>query len=159
MVDLAQIILAQSYSRTEALRRLRLIRLVVEKRLFNSEAVIETNPFDEEFMQSLKAEFYQKFNQENLEAKFLEAEEELRTEAALIIYLPVELPVRLQQEVGKRVREMWPGVQLVDWKLDVGLIAGAALVWKGKYRDYSIRPKLEKIKAEWTEQNYGRNSQ
>ena len=62
----------------------------------------------------------------------------------LVIFVACELPEkeisRIKEKLGKDVK--------VRFKVDPSLIGGAALVWNGQYKDYSLKARLEEHKKE-----------
>ena len=60
-----------------------------------------------------------------------------------IIFIPFELPEEGMAALGQRMRRLFGKNFLAEIKLDPNLLAGAALVWDGVYKDYSLREKIE----------------
>ena len=59
------------------------------------------------------------------------------------IYLTFEPDEATLSQIGQRAKKTFNKLLIFDIKYDPRLIAGAALVCKGVYRDYSLRSKIE----------------
>lgn len=81
-------------------------------------------------------------DQKNFNDLVEQTEQEIAAIAVLTIYAPVQLGSREALLVAEYVRQNFPGDYLVDIRLDSTLIAGCALVWKGKYGDFSLKQKM-----------------
>lgn len=66
----------------------------------------------------------------------------------LTIFVAGELSDEESGEVIKRARELLGEGVVVNFKIDPGLLGGAALASKGRYKDYSLQARLEENKSE-----------
>lgn len=76
---------------------------------------------------------------------FQKAEKEIREIEPLVIFLPFDLPEEKIPQLGALVRQNFGPKFLMEIKYDPSLIAGAALAWKGIYKDYSVKSKIKDI--------------
>lgn len=78
-------------------------------------------------------------------AEFSKARVEIEAAPELTIFLARELPDEALVKMGQKARALFGDQLFLDFKVDRELLGGAALVWKGKYRDYSLRAKFEEM--------------
>ena len=132
-------ILAQTYTQTDALNRLHALKNLLVAELFGrgKSSDRQTAPV------SLGKDFYKHFNRNNVYNLFDTLEEKIREIKPLVIFLPFELPEEGMAALGQRMRRLFGKNFLAEIKLDPNLLAGAALVWDGVYKDFSLREKIE----------------
>lgn len=75
-----------------------------------------------------------------------EVEKEIKKVRELVIFSAIELPDDIIDNLGRKARALFGKDLFIEVKVDTGLIGGAALVWKGRYRDYSLKAKFEEKK-------------
>ncbi len=68
--------------------------------------------------------------------------DEVKKMESLVIFTAIPLPEEQIPVLGNFVRKKFPKISFIDLKVDPTLIGGAALGWKGEYRDYSLKKKL-----------------
>lgn len=145
MLDISQQILNQTYTRALALKRVELLRIVVNQRLF-SKAIKETptdlSEEDQAWINSLGEGLFKQFNKDTAIKLISTIEDEINTIQPLTLFVPVELPKREIEAIGQQLRQAYGPTFLFEVKLNPLLIAGAALVWKGIYKDYSLHQKI-----------------
>lgn len=137
MNTLAEQIIKNSFSKQEALSRLAELRLATEEKVFGTGS-----------LNSQQEEMVKEVNKDNLTRVFETAEGEIRETEALVVYTARELPEIMAGRLGKKARELFGETVFLDWKVDPALLGGTALAWRGQYRDYSLRKKLEEKKEE-----------
>ncbi|OGE64836.1 hypothetical protein A3I48_04475 [Candidatus Daviesbacteria bacterium RIFCSPLOWO2_02_FULL_36_7] len=147
MNDILSIILKDTYSLSQLKHRLRILKSSLLKAFFGGEN-LTFSPTQLSWLKSLPTEFYQKFNKDNVYQIFTEIEKEISKLKTLTIYLTFEPDELTLTQLGAYVRTNFGPNFLLDIKLKPDLIAGPALVWKGIYKDYSLKAKLEARKAE-----------
>ncbi|MCL4367552.1 hypothetical protein M1563_05300 [Patescibacteria group bacterium] len=142
--DQINIFISTVYGKSEATRQLATLKSYLLNRLFSNDQSMLTSlePEQIRWMQSLGEDFYQGINQTNVYQILQAIEEHLAQLEPLIIYLPFVLPDAQLPNLGKYARNLFGPECLVEIKFDPDLIAGPALVWKGVYKDYSIKQKL-----------------
>lgn len=148
MNSILNTILKDTYTLILLQHRLRILKSYLISQLFGANG--QALPAEDlTWLKSLPPNFYQQFTKDNIYQLFLEGENQLQKIPALIIYLPFEVDDQAQSSLGEAVRKTFAKADLVlDIKYDPALIAGCALVWKGVYKDYSLRAKIEEKKGE-----------
>ncbi|MBI2329999.1 hypothetical protein HYU94_01270 [Candidatus Daviesbacteria bacterium] len=162
------IILKDTYSLTQLKSRLRILKSSLLKTFFGgstgstpgespstslgtSGPIFEVNilPQDLNWLKSLPENFYRQFNKDNVYKIFTELEAQIPKLPILTMYLVFEPDFMSLGQIGATVRKTFvQPTLLLDIKLNPGLIAGIALVWKGIYKDYSVKAKIEQRKEE-----------
>lgn len=140
-------ILEDTYTQTDALRRLRLIKYLATAKLFGSskEKEEETLAEDSAWL-STQDKTLALLTRENVYQETETASDKILSIKPLIVYLPFELLYQEVQKLGQHLRTTYGKNFLVEVKIDPNLIAGCALVWKGVYKDYSLRQKIQEQK-------------
>ncbi|MCL4398032.1 F0F1 ATP synthase subunit delta [Patescibacteria group bacterium] len=75
---------------------------------------------------------------------FDKAREEIKTIEPLYLYLPAQVPEENLQSIVGKLRRDYGDRFLIEIKIDPALLGGCALSYKGIYKDYSLKAKLEK---------------
>lgn len=149
MNDILAVILQDTYSLTQLKSRLRILKSNLLKTFFGSqEADIPIHPQDLDWLKSLPPTFYQNFNKDNVYKIFVDIEAQIPKLPILTMYLVFEPDFITLNQIGAFTRQTFFPLLLLDVKLNPGLIAGTALVWKGIYKDYSVKAKIEQRKEE-----------
>lgn len=147
--DLLSTILMSTYSLTQLRHRVRILKLNLIKTFFGSSAEnLALSPSDLNWLKSLPADFYQRFTKDSVYQIFADLEEKSKHLPILTMYLAFEPDEATLNQIGLFVRKAFGLVLLLDVRLDPSLIAGTALAWKGVYRDYSLRTKIDSKKSE-----------
>lgn len=153
MDNVLTIILKDTYSLTQFKHRVRILKANLLKTFFSGEAghtpEMSIAPQDLNWLKSLPLDFYQKFTQENVYKIFSDLDDQAARLPILTMYLTFEPDEASLSQLGSFTRKQFnlPPL-LLDIKFDPNLIAGAVLVWKGVYKDYSLRLKIESKKSE-----------
>ncbi|EKD85258.1 MAG: hypothetical protein ACD_38C00060G0003 [uncultured bacterium] len=150
MDEILAIILKDTYSLSQLKTRLRILKSNLLKTFFgNSEEDVPITVPDLSWLKSLPAEFYQRFNKDNVYQTFSNIEKEIPNLKILTIHLAFEPDDITLNQISAYARNTFSASGLLlDIKQDSALIAGAALTWKGVYKDYSLRAKLDTKKGE-----------
>lgn len=150
-------ILSDAYTQALALRRLRALREFVIAKLFKEGSDISSR-IDQEDLIWLKDQdpyFYRLFKRDIAYQILDQAEEEIKKIQPLVIFLPFDLPLPEIKKMGQQLRKNYGKYFLIDIKSDPDLIAGAALSWKGVYKDYSLRQRVSSQREEILEKLKG----
>ncbi|MBU1000608.1 hypothetical protein KKE78_04405 [Patescibacteria group bacterium] len=150
MEEILNIILKNTYSLSQLKHRLRILKSNLLKTFFGGEnQTLNSTTQDLNWLESLPENFYRKFTKDNIYQIFADLEKKISNLPTLAMYLTFEPNDTTLYQVGSVARKTFNYPSLIlDIKLDPNLIAGAALVWKGVYKDYSLRAKVENRKAE-----------
>lgn len=156
MNEILSTILKDTYSLTSLKHRLRILNSYFLKTFFGeTEATVDIplSTQDSNWLKSLPESFYQKFNKDNVYEIFSGLEKEIETLKILTLYLSFEPDELTLSQIGFSARKTFNlSLLLLDIKVDPNLIAGPAMTWKGVYRDYSLRAKLEEKKQDLSEE-------
>lgn len=152
-------ILAETYTKTQVIKYLHLVRDFVNLKIFGSDQDTSAEALHNKFLAPQLSILQQFFNSDPLSIKrdyllkifppdhfsglFQKAEQAISQIEPLVIYSPIPLPETEVSLIGQSLRQSYGPHFLIDLKSDPSLIAGPALVWKGIYKDYSIRQKVK----------------
>lgn len=145
-MDILNIILINTYSLSQLKHRVSRLKSYLEKQIFGSTTPIDPPLLD--WIKTLPPNFLANFNKDNLQANFDEIQKKIASLEILTIYLTFDPDEQTLSLLGEQVRKNFGRIVLLDIKYDPNLIAGAALVWKGVYKDYSLRSKINERKGE-----------
>lgn len=150
MNDILAIILQDTYSLSQLKTRLRTLKSNLLNTFFGGESQnLNLTTQDLNWLKSLPESFYQKFTKDNVYQILEKMEKGIPNLATLTMYLTFEPDDATLAQIGSVARKTFNSPSLIlDIKLDLNLIAGVALVWKGVYRNYSLRSKIESRKLE-----------
>lgn len=143
-------LLAETYTRADALSRLRALKDLFLVEMFGSAQEIKPQTSRREtpgqhtpWIVSLGSSIRRYFNRDNVYQLFDSLEEEIKKIKSLVIYLPSIMPEEGTVAIGKHLRKTYGTRFLMEIKVDPSLLAGCGLVWNGIYKDYSIRQKID----------------
>lgn len=157
---LLDIILSNTYTRSDFQHRIKLLQEFLEFRLFqihaNSNLLVLLNEFinlkkesRDEFSAlnfwNLK-DFFESFHQNNLYSILKNVVDQEKKLPYVVVYLPFLPPIYEIPKLGRWLRSNIKPNIMLDIKHDPKLIGGCALVYRGAYRDFSLRYYLEKSK-------------
>lgn len=149
MDNILAVILNTTYSLTQLKHRLRVLKANLLKTFFGGSFDEKLTAEDLNFLKSLPTNFYQQFNKNNVYNIFAAIEEQTSRHPTLTLCLAFDPDETTLTQIGQYARKTFNlSTLLLDLKLDPNLIAGAALVWKGVYKDYSLRADIESRKVE-----------
>lgn len=154
MNEILAIILKDTFAQTQLKYRLRILKSNLLRTFFGT-ANLPVSPEDLDWLKSLPADFYQRFNKDNVYQIFSGLDSEIAKLQILTIYLTFEPDNATINQIGAFTRKIFSSLGnlplILDIKFNPNLIAGTALSWKGIYRDYSLRQRIESRKGEISE--------
>ncbi len=150
MDDLLNKILTNTYTTQSLHHRLSFLKDYFSAKFYSQQGLVFAQT-DLEWLQSL-GECTGQFNRENLNDWIIKLQKQAETLERLTTYFAVDLPEENVRQVAKFIRENFKQGLLVDVKIDPSLIAGCALVYKGVYKDYSLKKTIENQKTQVLEQ-------
>lgn len=103
---------------------------------------------DKEWLKSLPEEYLKQFKKEEFNEIFRKLEKDIESLNPLTVYLAFDPEAGQVKEIGEFIRNNFSKDMLIDIKLDGSLIGGCALIWKGVYKDYSLKAHLQEKKPE-----------
>jgi F0F1-type ATP synthase delta subunit len=140
-------VLDSTYTKTDLARRTRLLREYLEKTFFTPETHEMTKFLinqqattdDIDTFLSWGEDFFRTFTHENTYSIMTAIADRVKVAPIAVLYIPYE-PVPAEViKLGKWFRKQVHQEVLVDLHTDPSLLGGCAFVWKGTYRDYSLR--------------------
>jgi hypothetical protein len=132
-------ILATVYTPEDLRRRIELIKAVVQSKVYGNGAS-QVSPEEQAWLD--KNVDLTTVSEKNIKEVVAELETQASKTPTLELFLPFHIPPAEFEKVARKVRSDF-GTLLLNVKLDPALIAGAALAWRGIYKDYSLRKKLK----------------
>ncbi|MCL4338533.1 hypothetical protein M1271_02495 [Patescibacteria group bacterium] len=149
-------ILQNSFSKTDILRRLHLIREFLEASFFSgSRESLDSfcrrknlSPLDSQFLFSLGKNFFQSFSSKNMYKILDRIDKEVKNVPAVIMYLPYIPDENEIYKLGLWFKENLKKDMLIEIKNDREKIGGCALSKEGYYNDYSLHHFISKRKSE-----------
>lgn len=154
--QLFETILHDTYTLTDFHRRLKLLRDFLENSFFTQQRQSYSDFFkkhqisasDLELLSSWGDNFYNSFEQENVYKILKNLEEKIKDIPIVTVYLPLAINSPMPANIGKWFRENIKSIVLLDLKTDYSLVLGAAIVYNGIYRDFSLHYYISKYKDE-----------
>lgn len=138
--DIIDHMLANTYTQTDALRRIGMLKDIVVAKIF---AATRPGPdYQDPWLNLLNPKILQYFTKDNVYKLFDEIKGEIKKIEPLVVRLPFEIPEAELADLGSRLRKSYGKNFLVEIKYDPSLIAGAHFSFKGVYKDYSIRQEI-----------------
>lgn len=134
--------LEQSYYKGQITRRFNTLKGLLQNKFFNS-PLSQINPEDSAWLSSLGEDFLKNFTKLNVYSALTKLEKDIKSLLTLTIYIPFEMPEGEKDKLGSYLRENFKKELIFEIKLDPNLIGGAAISWKGVYKDYSLRSRIE----------------
>ena len=144
-------IVAETFTTSTLRKRLSLVREYFEKTLFGGNFVVagDIEPRDHTWLLALTEEYEKKsdsvlnmITKTNFAPIMTKLEEKVTNLTPIVIFLPILLPPDEIDNLGRGLRRVYGKGVFMELRLDPLLIAGAALAWKGVYKDYSLRQKI-----------------
>lgn len=144
-------VIQNTYSLQSLHKRVNFLKNFFNHKLFsdNKSAKAESlfSGEDLEWLKSLGPEFEQSFNSKNFDEILEDISQQAKNLTVLVIYFAIDLPVEKIDEIGALIRQDFNKNIIIDVKIDPTLLAGCALVYKGVYKDYSVRQQIEQNRA------------
>lgn len=147
--DILPTILKNTFTILQLNRRIRILKIHLLKAIFGGSKEQVLTPSDLEWLGSLPQNFLKNFNKDNIYPTLDTVEREISQLPTITIYLPFTSSENISLQIGSYARKAYSNTKLLlEIRYDPSLIAGAALSWRGMYRDYSLRAKIEEKKEE-----------
>lgn len=137
------IFLKDVYTKEEALRKFDILEDFLLKKFFEK----EEKPLPSA-LKNLPKEFLGKFNIENVVSLLRDLEDSIEKKEPLILYLPFLFPEEELKKIGDFVKKKIDESTILEFREDKSLIGGCALVWHGKYKDFSLKKLIKEKRKE-----------
>lgn len=144
-------ILTDTYTARKLQKRLRVLKGYLLSKLFNSTlSEVDQNELNEEkeWFDSIDQKLIEQINKDTVYQLFTNLENKIKQIRLLTIYVAFDLPKDEITRLGRTLRHTYGNDFLFDIKFDPNIIAGAAFVWQGVYKDYSVRSLIGQRKQE-----------
>ncbi len=148
MDQLLNTILDTTYTLSSLKHRIRILKSYLEEKLFGRAEKELLESTDKDWLNSLPSQLLEKFNKDNLLSQIAELENKLTEVSVLTLYLAFEVDDQAAYALGTKARTLFNPTLILDIKFNPALVAGCALVWKGIYKDYSLKSQIESRKSE-----------
>lgn len=147
MNDLLNIILNDTFTQTGLKHNLLILRAFLSQKIFGSQSQFAPN--DLNWLNTLPENFYQQFNSQNAYQLLEELTKQTQKITPLVVYLAFETDKGTVAQICSFARQTFQKPDLIlDIKVNPLLIAGCSLSWKGVYKDYSLKSKIDERKDE-----------
>lgn len=143
--QLLQVITQETYTLTRLKSRVRILKNFLIAKIFQSQEQIDADlsAEDQKWLSALDQNTIAQINKDNVYELFTSIEKKIDSLPVIVMYLPFDAPEIEVAKYGTKARQNFGTSILLDIKYDPTLIAGCALVWKGVYKDYSIKSVLK----------------
>lgn len=148
MDDILNIILQNTYSLTQLKHRLNLLKAYLEGQIFGIEKPQTFSSQEDPWIKNLPQNLLSEFNKDNLTLSFENIQKQILGLETLTLYLTFDPDELTLTQLGEHIRKTFGRIIMLDIKYDPNLIAGVALVWRGLYKDYSLKSKIEEKKGD-----------
>lgn len=158
-------ILAETYTKPQLIRRVRILQEFINYILFDyqgQKTVIATKMYIEGFLalhkddllkddafvresswlESLDNNFWAQFNISNVNNLFKEIESYISGLRTVTFYLPIEFPDTQISSIGGWLKRNVSPSTIFEISYDPNLIGGCAISFKGLYKDYSLKGRI-----------------
>jgi len=149
MEDILALILRDNFTPTSCIRRLHLLENLISKKIFQKDQPAKSSVLsllpqeDSDWVKTISPDLLKNITERNFEQIFRQAEEQIKQIQPLVIFVPFIFANDQILEIGLYLRRNYGEKFLFETKIDPNLVAGAALSWKGNYKDYSLRKKMD----------------
>lgn len=140
-------LLQNTYTLQHLKHRLKILKIYFSQVFFKASQE-SLNEGDNLWVNSLPKDFIVSFSKDNCLNRLGELENEINQLQTLILYLPFEVTAEALEKIGQKARILFNPSLVLDIKYNPSLLAGCALVWKGIYKDYSLKAMIEARKME-----------
>jgi len=142
--------LEKTYYKGQITKRFEVLKGYLQNKFFNSPQP-PISPEDSDWLNSLGEDFSQQagtsgsknFTKLNIYQLLSKLEKNIKELRVLTVYLSFEMPDSEKDKLGSYLRANFKTDLIFEIKLDPNLIGGAAFSWKGIYKDYSLRSRID----------------
>lgn len=146
-MEILNIILANTYTLISLKKRFRILKEYLEKEIFGGDIKLELSIEDQTWLNSLPKSLLAPPDQRTFTATMEQLGKRISAIEPLVLYVTFDMPGDQLSTLTVYIRKLLNSpLCLLDIKKDPNLIAGAALVYKGVYKDYSLKSKIEQNK-------------
>ena len=144
--QLQSIVLTNTYTKTDYLRRLTILREFLENKFYKEKDLklvdfltrTKVSQHDRETLEKLDVNFFNLFTVDNLYTIINGLTAALKALPILTLYLAVILDEYQLDELGKWFRQNLNPELIMDVRCNPTLVSGCSYVWNNKYKDLSL---------------------
>ncbi len=145
-MNLLDTVATNTFTISDLKRRVRVLKEYLEKKIFGGNLKIELVSQDSLWLNSL-TNIGTVVDTKNFYQQMADLAKAVSALSPLIIYLAFDPPDEVISKLALDLRKILnSNLIFLDIKKDPGLLGGSAFVYKGIYKDYSLRAKLEQNK-------------
>ena len=157
---LLSMLLRETYTKSDILRRLRLLREYLEFKYFSSERQTDLSYFlakhnvpevDIGVFASFSDEFYASFTKENAYTELTKLSEAVDKQPQIVVLVPYDFGAEEIMRLGRWMRTNIHPQMIIELRNNPTLLGGCAFAYEGYYHDFSLRyymmKKREEIRA------------
>ena len=148
MDNILNTILINTYTGTQLKHRILVLKTYLEQQFFAGQTQKSLNFSTDPWIKTLPPTLLAQFNKDNLSTIFESLQTEIQKIQPLTLYLTFDPDEQTTASIGEFARKTFGSSIILDIKYNPNLIAGASIVWKGIYKDYSLKSKIEEKKTE-----------
>ena len=146
-MEVLNIISANSYTIIGLKKRVRILRQYLEKQFFGGSVNLNLSAEDQFWLNSLSKTLLASFNKDNFYKLIEELNEQITSIKPLVVYIAFDMPEDQLALLTQYIRKsLMAPLLFLEVKQNPILIAGAAFVYKGVYKDYSLKSRIEQNK-------------
>jgi len=147
IMELLNIISANAYTIIALKKRVRILKEYLEKQFFGGNVNLNLSPEDQFWLNSLPKTLLASFNKDNFYKLIEELNEQITSIKPLVVYIAFDMPDPQLALLTQYIRKsLMAPLLFLEVKQNPILIAGAAFVYKGVYKDYSLKGRIEQNK-------------
>ncbi len=154
-MNVVDTIIKDTYTSVSLQKRLRALREYLLHRLFVTQSEktdslkgVDLTVTDLEWIYSLGTPFFNEFTKDNVYDKLQSIDQDLKKLPFITLYLAFEPNDEAVRLIGTFLRNQFAYNMLYEPKIDPALIGGVALVWRGVYKDYSVKGLIDQKRDE-----------
>lgn len=160
-------LLSKTQIKTQALKRLRIIKEFLNYVFFDLKVSSEVSEKIDDFIKNQQFDvssskevkilylvgkpFYELFDPRNLTSQLKNLEDAITNTHEVIVHTPFEMPDEEIERLGTWFKANFGETFLFELSSDPSLIGGCALSYKGIYKDYSLKSKILENKSNITQ--------
>ncbi len=142
MDNFYKLMLSNTYTYSTMRHRIRLLKAILNNRIFGSKLYINPTPEDITWFNSLPQTFLNSINKDNLTEFINHLEISLEKTPVLVVNISFDPTYTAETQIGEFCRKNFSSFQLININYNPSLVAGCALVWNGVSKDYSIKARM-----------------
>ncbi len=142
-MDLLQIIAQQTYTLSDLKRRARVLKEYLDKKAYGGALEIQSLEEDKTWIASIDS-LVSQIDPKSVNKEISTLNDAIAKLTPITVYLAFEMPAAEMTKLTTEIRTILKSpTAFLDIKKDPNLLGGIAFVYKGVYKDYSLRKVVE----------------